>query len=257
MAGRTLNKYLRIYVDGYALCGYSRSIGPLQWEYDTPELTTICDNGKGYLPAVPTVSPGTLNVVMETDSDTTAAHGVMSSQNDDRVVLVAVGDRAAPVAGNPVFGGEFLQLGYTAEDDGGAVVANIPFGPYEAASLIDYDNPWGILVHAEAAADSDGFDSDSFIDCGGSTAKGGYMIYHILAGDGTATITIEHSTTTNDSDAAAVGGLTTGELDCSSVQTGIASTTATNTTINQYVRPQISMNTASTVTFVLGLIRGR
>ena len=259
MAGRTLKRYARVYVDGYDMSGYSRSIGPLLWEFEPMGMTAFQDSSNGYLPNTPTISPGALNVVMENDSDGTAAHGILSTQNDDRVVLVALGDRAAPVAGDPAFMGEFLQLGYTADDDGGAMVANVPFGPWEGASLINYGQPWGTLAHPLSAADSDGSDSDDFIDGGSSdaTAYGGYMIWHVTAGNGTATITMEHCATETDSDAAAIGGLTTGEIDCAVRQTGVAVTTAKTTSINQYTRWQISMNTASTVTFALGFVRGR
>jgi len=259
MAGRTLNKYARVYVDGYDLSGYSRSISPLTYEFDPAELTVPMSDGvKGYLPNQPTISPGTLNGVFD-NTATSGLHVVGSSQNDDRVVLIALGDRAAPVDGNPAFMGEFLQLGYHAEEDAGAIVANIPFGPWEGSSLINYGQPWGMLAHALSAADSDGSDSDDFQGDSDdtSTAFGGYMVWHVTAGDGTATITMEHSATNDDSDGAAIGGLTTGEIDFSSVSTGVAVTTAKTTTINAYTRWQVSMNTASTVTFALGFVRGR
>ena len=260
MAGRTLKRYTRVYVDGYDMSGYGRSIGPLLWEFDPVDMTAdMGDSVKGYLPGTPNISPGTLNTVFETDSDGTAAHGVLSAQNDDRVTLVAIGDRAAPVAGDPAFMGEFLQLGYTSDEDGGAIVANVPFGPWEGASLINYGQPWGTLAHPLSASDSDGSDSDDFIDGGSSdaTAFGGYMVWHVTAGNGTATITMEHCATETDSDATAIGGLTTGEIDFSSVQTGVAYTTANTTSINQYTRWQIAMNSATSVTFVLGFCRAR
>jgi len=257
MAGRTLNKYTRVYIDGYDLSGYSRSISPLVWEFDAVDLTCpMGDSAKGYLPGHPNITPTQLNGVFD-NTATSGLHAVASSQNDDRVVLVAIGDRAAPVAGNPAFMGEFLQLGYHAEDDGGAVVANIPFGPWEASSLIAYGQPWGTLAHALAAADSDGSDTDAVQDYGAATSYGGYMVWQVTAGDGTATITMEHGDSDAESDFAAIAGLTTGEIDCSSVQTGVAVTTSRTQTINRYTRWQISMNTASTVTFALGFVRGR
>ena len=262
MAGRTLPKFTRVYIDGYDMSGYTRSIGPLDWAFEEVDLTAqMGDDVKGYLPGHPTISPGTLNVVFETDSDsTTAAHHVLSSQNDDRVVLIAYGIQAAPVQGDPAFMGEFLQLGYQAEVDAGAVVANVPFGPWEGSSLTAYGQPWGMLAHALAASDSDGSDSDDYQDGGDSTATafGGYMVWQVTAGNGTATITMEHCATETDSDAVAIGGLTTGEINCdSTVQTGVAVTTLKTTSINQYTRWQISMNTATTVTFALGFVRGR
>jgi len=259
MTGRTLLKYVRVYIDGYDMSGYSRSVGPLAWEFEEVDLTCpMADAAKGYLPGQPTITPTELNGVFD-NTATSGLHAVASVQNDDRVVLVAIGDRAAPVAGNPAFMGEFMQGGYHAEEDAGAVVAKVPFGPWEGSSLIDYGQPWGTLAHPNAAADSDGSDSDDFQDYGDSdgSAFGGYMVWHVTAGDGTATITMEHSTTEDDSDAAAISGLTTGEIDCSSVQTGVAVTTSRTQQINQYTRWQISMNTATSVTFALGFVRAR
>ena len=260
MAGRTLPKFTRVYIDGYDMSGYARSIGPLDWAFEEVDLTAqMGDDAKGYLPGQPTISPGTLNVVFD-NTATTGAHAVLGAQNDDRVVLVAFGDLAAPVDGDPAFMGEFLQLGYQAEVDAGAVVANVPFGPWEGSSLIAYGQPWGMLAHALAASDSDGSDSDDYQDGGDSnaTAFGGYMVWQVTAGNGTATITMEHSATADDSDGAAIGGLTTGEINCdSTVQTGVAVTTLKTTSINQYTRWQISMNSATTVTFALGFVRGR
>ena len=256
MAGRTLPRFTRVYIDGYDVSGYSRTIGPLALEYEAIDLTAqMGDDVKGYLPGHPTISPGELNSVFETDSDSLASHGILSAQNDDRVVLIAIGDRAAPAQGDPAFMGEFLQLGYQAQEDAGAVVSNVPFGPWEQNSAIDYERPWGTLAHplgAETAASSDvGYDDGA----GGSTALGGYMVWHVTAGDGTATITLEHDDTEADGGYAAIGGLTTGVIDCSTVQTGVAVTTARTTEILQYVRPQMTKGTATTVTFVLGFCR--
>ncbi len=82
------------------------------------------------------------------------------------------------------------------------------------------------------------------------------MVYHVFAGDGTATITVEHSVDEVDGNYAALGGCTSGEIDFSSVASGIVPTTAITTTVNQYLRWQISLNGASTVTFALSFIRG-
>lgn len=256
MAGRTLKRFTRVYVDGYDMSGYSRTIGPLLWEFEPVDLTAdLGDSVKGYLPGTPTISPGTLNTVFD-NTATTGAHAVLSAQNDDRVVLVTIGDRAAPAEGNPAFMGEFLQLGYHADEDGGSIVANVPFGPWEGSSLIAYGQPWGTLAHAlgaETAANSeDGYDDG----CGAATSYGGYIVWHVTAGDGTATIKLQHCDTA-DGAFADVGGLTSGVIDCSSVQTGLAVTTAKTTTINQFVRWQVALGTATTLTFVLGFMRGR
>ena len=80
MAGRTLPRFTRVYIDGYDMSGYARTIGPLGWEFEEIDLTAqMGDAVKGALPGQATISPGTLNVVFETDSDSsTAAHHVLS-----------------------------------------------------------------------------------------------------------------------------------------------------------------------------------
>ena len=260
MAGRTLPRFTRVYVDGYDMSGYTRSIGPLDWAFEEVDLTAqMGDDVKGYLPGHPTISPGTLNVVFETDSDSnTAAHHVLGTQNDDRVVLVAFGSQAAPVQGDPAFMGEFLQLGYQAEVDAGAVVANVPFGPWEGSSLIAYEQPWGTLAHPmeaiTAVNGAVGYDDGA----GASTSLGGYMVWAVSAGNGTVTITMEHDDSSDSDGFAAIDGLTTGAIDCdSTVQTGVAVTTLKTTTIMRYTRWQVSLGATSTLTFALGFVRGR
>ena len=257
MAGRTTNRYVRFYMDGYDLSGYSRTVSPLTWEFDPADLTcNMSDGVRGYLPNKPTVSPGTLNGVFD-NTATSGLHVVASAHNSDRVIMIPVGDKAAPVQGDPVFCGEFLQLGYHAEEDGGAVVASIPFGPWEASSLIAYNTPWGTLAHAKAAVTAantaNGYDDG----CGAATSFGGYIVVQGFTGAtaGTATITLEHCTTA-DGEFSAVGGLTTGDLDFSTVQKVVAATTLKTTTINQYVRWQIALTDLTTVTFAMAFVRG-
>ena len=256
MAGRTHSKWTRVYIDGYDMSGYSRSVGTLGWNYEEADLTAdLGDAVRGYLPNQSTISMGPLNGVFD-NTATSGLHVIGSSIQSERVVTVAIGDRAAPAVGVPVFCGRFVQLGYHAEEDSGAVVANIPFGAWDQANLIAYSKPWGNLLHTLSAATGANSSGSGVDQVGAATAFGGYMVYHVTAGDGTATITVEHSVDEVDGNYAALGGCTTGELDMSSVQNGIATTTSKTTTVNQYLRWQISLNTATTVTFALSFIRG-
>ena len=60
--GRTKHKWERVYVDGYDLSGYGRTIGPLSWAYDEADLTAhMSDTVKGYLPNNANVNLGTFN----------------------------------------------------------------------------------------------------------------------------------------------------------------------------------------------------
>jgi hypothetical protein len=257
MTGRTTNRWVRCYIDGYDLSGYSRTIGPLMWEFEEADLTAnMGDAMKGYLPGQPSISCGTLNGVFD-NTATSGIHAVASSIQSERVVMVPIGNLAAPAAGDPVFCGQFVQDNYMAEPDGAAVVAMVKFGMWEAASLTSYWQPWGHLLHAkgaETAVNSDTADHDY----GAQTTAGGYMIYHVFAGDGDANIKVQHADTNEDGSFADLGGCATGDIDCSSVQSGIIETTAKTTTVERYLRWQIDLTGgATTVTFALAFVRGR
>ena len=256
MAGRTLFKWGRVYIDGYDMSGYDRAFGPFTWAFDEADMTAPqSDAAKGYLPNTCSIGCGTLNGLFDTTA-TVGFHTVMSSIQSERIITYAMGDRAAPAAGVPVFAGQWVQDGYHAEDDSGAMVASVPFGAWDAANQIGYTVPWGYLLHANSAAAAANSSGDAQHDNGASSALGGYMVVHGLAGDGTATITVQHSADEVDGNYANLGGCTSGELDFSSVQSVVAATTAKTTTVERYIRWQISLNTATTVTFVLSFIRG-
>lgn len=249
--GRTVNRWTRVYIDGYDLSCNARTIGPLKVEFDTPDLTTLCDGVMGVLPNQAHISPGELNGVMD-NTATTGIQAVLSTAGTYRDVMIPIGIRAAPAAGDPVFMGSFEQLSYQATDDGGAVVVNIPFGEYDVQRVGNYTKPWGLLLHSLSAATAAN-SATADVDNGAATTAGGWLMYQVTAGDGTATISIDDSA--NDSDWLALSGATSGELDCSSVQHGIVALGVT-ATVRRYLRWQISLNSANTVTFALAFVRG-
>ena len=260
MAGRTVQKHIRFYMDGYELGAYSKSLGVAGWSFDESEQTAFGDAAKGYLPDISNITLGPLNGVFDSTA-TSGLHVVASSVESERIITVAIGDRATPVAGVPVFCAQLVQLGYHGVEEGGAITANIPFGPREGASLIDYDRPWGKLLlpnTAKTAANSSGTGVVSYT--GASTALGGYMVYHVFAASSaghTATIKVQHSADEVDGNYADLGGCTTGVIDVGTAPiSGIKATTAVTTTVETYLRWQITLGTATSVTFALSFIRG-
>lgn len=252
--GRTTNRWVRFYMAGYDLSGYSRTVGPLKWEYEEADLTAqMGDSAKGYLPSSASISPGTLNGVFD-NTATSGLHVIASTVATSEVVMIPVGIRAAPAIGDPVFMGEFVQLGYTAEESGGAIFANVPFGEWEVSKLLSHarSKPWGVLIHAKVARTAANSTATGVDDYGAATALGGTMVYQVFAGDGTATISMDDSA--DDSSFAALTGATTGELDCSAVQKGVVDLTATRD-VRRYLRWQLSLNSANTVTFAIGFCR--
>jgi len=253
-AGRTLSRWSRVYIGGYDMSCYSRSIGPLTAEYNQADLTAdMCDAVRGYLPDTPNISPGTLNGVFNNIA-TVSSHAVLSSAGVGRVVSVALGIRAAPAVGDPVFHGKFLQLDYQAiPDSGGAMTTTIPFGSYDQTGVILHPNPWGVLLHANSAVTAVN-NQAGIDDNGAATAKGGYMVYHVLAGNGTATIKVQDAATNSDGNFADLSGATTGVIDCSAVSSGIVAL-GIGATVRRYLRWQVALGTADTVTFVLSFTR--
>ena len=70
-SGRMILKNTRVYVDGYNLSGYARSVGPLNWECGEVDLTApMGDAIKGVLPGQPSITLGALNTVLDPTATT-------------------------------------------------------------------------------------------------------------------------------------------------------------------------------------------
>jgi hypothetical protein len=232
---------------------YSRTIGPLVADFGMADLTAdMCDAVRGYLPDTPNLSPGTLNGVFD-NTATSGSHAVLSTPGTSRIVTVALGIRAAPAQGDPVFHGDFLQTGYQAVESGGAITTTIPFGGYDQTGTILHTNPWGKLLHANSAVTAVNA-AVGIDDYGAATALGGYMVYHVLDGDGTATIKVQDAAVNNDGGFADLSGATTGVIACDAVSSGIVAL-AIGATVRRYLRWQVVLGTANTVTFVLSFTR--
>jgi hypothetical protein len=253
MAGRTVSKHTRVYVGGYDLSGHSRSIGPLAETYAEDEGTAMSDAIVGVLNGQATVSVGTLNGIFD-NTATTGLHTLHAAGPGSRhVVTVALGDRAAPTIGDVCYAGHFEQGHYLADLSGGMVFATLPFARTSiAATTLAYAKPWGVLLNANSARTAANAGTGVDNATAGETTHGGFLAYHITAGDGTATISIDDSE--DNSSFTALSGATTGELDTTTVQAGIVALGRTDT-VRRYLRWQVSLNTATTVTFVLSFHR--
>ena len=253
--GRTVPRWVRCYVDGYDLSGYSRTIGPLKHEYEEADLTAqMSDAVKGALPNLCSISPGTLNGMFD-NTATSGLHAVTSTPAS-RIVTIPIGIQAAPLAGDTCFNGQFIQLGYQGEIAGPSVYATVPFGEWDVANELNYDQAWGKMVHVKAARTAANT-GDNDVDGAAATTAGGYMVYHVFAGaggDGTATISIDDSA--DDSAWTALDDATTGEIVCTSVQKGIVQL-AVGATVRRYLRWQLSLNGATSVTFAIAFVRGK
>ena len=251
--GRTTSKHARVYVDGYDLSGYTRSIGPLLERYDEAGEAALTDGVKGYLPNHGELGVGTLNGLFD-NTATSGLHVLATAGAGSRhIVTVAQGIRAAPAIGDPCYAGHFEQAGYVAEPNNGMVFATVPFDKTSAAATTRaYGKPWGVLLNAGTAR-TGANSATGGPDWGLSTAFGGFMAYHVLASSGalhTATISIDDSA--DDSTYNALSGATTGSI---TVTAGVSGIVAVAGTVNRYLRWQLSLGTATSVTFVLSFHR--
>jgi len=252
--GRTVQRWARVYMNGYDMSGYARSLSPLVQTFDEADLTALSDPVKGYLPAMCNLGIGTVNANLDTTA-TVGAHAVLSVPGVSRNVMIPIGINAVPAQGDVVYTGKFQQASYLTAEDAGAMVVSIDFSDPDASAPIGYDNPWGVLLHASGAETA--ANTAIGVDNGAASAFGGYLAYQVFAGDGTATISVDKSTTTNvNASFSALSGATTGEIDCSSPKSGFIAL-ANPSAVGQFLRWQIVLGTAETVTFALAFVRGK
>ena len=249
--GRTHLRFSRAYIDGYDMSGYSRSFGPLGCTFDEGTDDSIDKSVKGIMPGNAVVSMGALNGLFD-NTATSGLHVIMNGAGVKRDVMIAVGIQAVPANNDPVFAYQFLQGAYQGDPGANPVTATIPFANASAyGSALGYARPWGVLLHAKAAATD--VNSSTGLDQVAQSTKGGFMMYHVFAGDGNATIKVQDADTNVDGSFSDL--LTSGVLDCTAVQHGVV-TLARDATVEEFVRWQVVLNTANTVTFALSWHRG-
>lgn len=262
--GRTTLKNWRAYVDGYDMSGYTRSFGPLACTFEEGVDDAITLDVKATMIGSANVSMGTLNGLF--DDAATGMHAVMKTIGISRCVMLACGIQTPPIDNDPVFCGKFTQLGYYATPEDNPVHVTIPFGgTVDNAGNTAYARPWGTLLHAKAirlkSTGINGANSDIGIDQGAETDLGGYFSYQVFAGNGTATLMVEHSITTNED--AEFSPLVDSDVskgppvlvNFSTPKAGIVQI-AKDTTVGQFVRWNIAFGSATTITFALSFHRG-
>ncbi len=257
MAGRTTIKHARFYADGYDLSGYTRQFGPLTWAYDTAEEAALTDPVKGALPSTANLGVGTLNGFFD-NTATSGLHVVANAPGANRTVMIPFGMRAAPVAGDPVFTGQFTQIAYTEETDANWLYANVGFGMVNRLAAVagKYSKPWGVLLHAQAAR-TGANTAIGIDDYGAATAFGGYMVYQIFSvvGTGSVIIKVQDAATNTNPSFTDLTGATSGSIAHTAVPTAGVVAIGTTATVRRYLRYQVSLTGITSVTFALAFVR--
>lgn len=245
----TLNNY-RIFVDGYDMSGYSRSFGPLSVTFDEGVDDAVNLSVKQTLLGNATVGMGTLNGLFD-NTATSGINALMNGAGVKRTVLIGVGIQAPPANNDPAFCGQFLQTDYQAGASDNPITLSIPFAntSYQAGNL-NYATPWGVLLHANAAETA--ANTATGLDQLAASALGGYMCYQVTAGNGTAAIKVQDASANNDGSFADL--LTSGVINCAVPSAGVVALAPT-AAVKRYIRFQVALGTATTVTFALAFCR--
>lgn len=253
--GRTQSKYARLFMDSTVGACYTQSFGPLVWEFGEIDATApMCDEARGYFPDIASVTPTVVNGIMDPSSGSIFTN--LSAPGDSHVVTAAIGIRAAPTVGDPVFCGKFGHLSSMHGDSGGLTLFNIAFGQWDSDGIVKYNVPWGVMLAPYGTYNSPTVNSSTGADdYGASTSLGGYMVYHVFAADGTATIKVQDAATNSDGSFADLSGATTGVTDwTAATRFGIVPLGAT-ATVRRYLRYQLVWGTATVLGLVMSFVR--
>ena len=255
--GRTTLNWWRAYIDGYDMSGYTRSFSDLACTFDEGIDDAVTLAVKSALTGSAVITMGTLNGLFD-NTATSGLHVIMKGAGVKRNVMIAAGIQAEPAMGDPVFCGQFTQLGYYAAPDQNPVYASIPFGGMNnglAVGMTSYAEPWGRILHAKSAVT--GANSSAGLDGLAATAFGGYMMYHVFAaaGTGNMTATIKVQDSVDQTDGNFGDLLSSGVINC--INGGMSGVVALAKTaaVKRYTRFQIALGTATSVTFALGFFR--
>jgi len=249
--GRTAPRWARIWVHSTNYSGYVTQLSPLLWEYEAETAAALSDPVKGGLPGIATHGVGTINSVFNMGATSPTMSSLAGTQ---RPLTIALGIRAEPAAGDPVYTTYAAIDSYQATPTGGGMtMATLETSAMSSTGLpMYYSKPWGVLLHAQAAETAVNT-AVGIDDNGASSALGGYMVYHITAvgGTGTGTIKVQHASTNSNG---SFGDLTGATASFTGIGSGIVQC-ATNETVNRYLRWQLVLDTFTSVTFILAFVR--
>jgi hypothetical protein len=252
---RTHQKHCRVYMDGVDLSGYSRTIGALSSMFGADADASLVDECKNITMGQGEITAGPINAFLDNDAaGLFVLAGSGTADHGTRNLMIAIGSNAAPVAGNPVFAWKFEQTSYQVEQGSGFVAANVTPGGASFASTLTYKQPWGVLLHAKGAetAVNSGTGID---DLGAASALGGIFVYHVFTANGTATFKAQDATTNSNGSFADITGATSGSVDATSAPKHGMIALGTTAAVRRYLRWQIVLGTATTVTFAAAFIR--
>lgn len=239
-----LEKYARIFVDGYNLSGDARTFSSVGSAYGEVDMTGWSNTQRQWL------SDKHLMAGIEgfqAHFNDTADSGSFDNLKDSEAgkeVALLFGGNAEPENGDPMYMLAAAQMAANITFDNQASIINATF----RADVVDYNEwPWGFVLHPETNI-SITTNSDP-INNGGATANGWHAMLHIVEADagGEWTIKIRHST-----DDVSYGDLGTFVLDGTVIGSEHIGGTGT---VNQYVEAEITKVSGVDITPVITFAR--
>jgi hypothetical protein len=190
------------------------------------------------------------NGVLQATIDSGMELSAIQTAGVQRDIMIPIGIRAAPAAGDPCYCCKATHSGFTVMEDGGAMMVNATFGSWDASDTVIYPIPWGQIIVAKSTITV----TTTSAAVLGTSCTGGYMMYQVFSGSsGRWTIKLQDSV--DDNVYADIEGLTVMIADASSPTAGIVQTTATTNTVDNYIKCVMTEDSAGTIILAVALVR--
>jgi hypothetical protein len=263
---RTNKKWMRVYIDGYDMSGYTRDAGTLSETTDAVPDACLTDAVKNAINGQTTIQAGPINAVLDNDGTTYPAgmFATFGQAGTNHNLAVAIGTLANPAIGDPMFAAPLAETSFQASEGNGFMSVSLALDKYIPGTYTLFDDSFGYVLHPKGAETA--VNSANTPSCcnwpQGASALGGIFVYHLFAasGGGAGTVVLKMQDSADGSTSwADVTGATSAALVTAAVtttpQSGMICTTLTQA-VKQYTRWQLVFGGSCTsATFFAGFIR--
>lgn len=223
-----IERYARIYVDGYDLSGDARQFGALENGFEEVDFTGWGNSVKQYAGGYRVV--GVRDFVALVNNSTGQSFDALKDAASTGGVSVLFGSNAEPVAGNTAYLIGHMQISAGSSFESGAGVLTASFVANGAGGSLG-TNPLGYTLLPKTTLS--GADDGTAVDTGATAGSGWSSNLHVLTAGGSGTFTVESATSAGGT----YSTLGTFSLDGSVVNSEHISGSAL---VNRYVRYSVS-----------------
>jgi hypothetical protein len=234
--------HLQVLVGGYELTGDHNRIVPDD-SFMMQDITAFGDAVHNFIPGIRKASQEHAGYM---NKDAGRSHPVLNGISVNGVVSILVGQNAAPVVGDPAYMWDVKQYKYGVSPEVGKY---IPFG----ARFVPKGNKggWGRVLTPPVTITTT--TTGSGVDDGAQSTNGGAGYLHVLQvpGSDTYSVTVEHATQSNFSDASTLLTFTLNGSQLGSERIAVTGT------VKQYLRYKATRltGTGSSFKLAVGFVR--